>query len=818
MIRIENLKKTYDRGRRHENEVLHGVSLNLPDTGFICILGPSGCGKTSLLNAIGGLDSFDSGLIATDDLEIRRSGSREMEELRNSSFGYIFQNYYLLGEHSVAYNVYLGLYSLDVSEKEKYKLVRDALKRVDMLRYLKRPVAELSGGQQQRVAIARAIARRPRVIFADEPTGNLDEDNTMNICSILKELSKESLVVMVTHETRIAKFFADRIINIQDGSIMSVDTDWERNSMDAGERDAIYSGDYNEEQIDAQGVSLRILRREGADDLNITVAIENERIVIKTNDPRIILSSEIKLVEGDRPVLHAESRSESVPPKTGDKRPPTTDKKHFMGLSALFREAKGLSSSRKIKSFGIGLFIIVLSLMLVMTAMDVVTIISVDPEKVCSSDPRVLELSTSAGNKIVGSGFGGEVLASDMLPYRIALMNHIRECEYNAYLVPYISATLVYTGETFVQLERASIRFDGAVYANREILQEDSLIAGRMPERYDEIIVDRWLIDKQLESEGILQNIIPDASFFVDKEIYYGMGVTFKIVGISDAGGPTIYVSDEGLMSLCKSGASVISLSEYKRITGNNDLPELLDGECINMSDGIMSGTNGYTVMLKCAKQLTVKDTIKTTAGILAKYIVADSYIDDLYEATLLANSGISVISNEKAALREYLEGGLPEELDGYLNIEIQDHYTDELEGHISLIMESARPRLIISLTVTLAAVIMLYFMQRSKMRERMDLVSVYRLLGIPKRNLVAIFSIESLIETFKFALPSVLLPYIAVRILDTTELSTGIVFPLWAAVLTLAVIAVFRVIVVTIPLLRLTAYPPAKLAAKYDI
>ncbi len=817
-MKIENLKKTYDRGKKHQNEVLHGISLELPDTGFVCILGPSGCGKTSLLNAIGGLDDFDGGLISAEGREIKKSGSHEMEELRNSSFGYIFQNYYLLGEHSVAYNVYLGLYSLDISEKEKYKLVRDALKRVDMLRYMKRPVAELSGGQQQRVAIARAIARRPRIIFADEPTGNLDEDNTMNICSILKELSRESLVVMVTHETRIAKFFADRIINIRDGSITSVDTDWVRDSMDAGERDAIYSKDYSEERIDANGVSLRILRAEGADELNITVAIENERIIIKTDDPRIILSSEIRLVEGARPVLHAKKTDEAPSPKAAEKKQNPNYKKRFMGLPSLLHEARGLGSSKKIKSFGIGLFIVVLSLMLVMTAMDVVTIISVDPEEVCTSDPRLLELSMSAGNKIVGSGFGGEVLHSDMLPYKTALIRHITEREFNAYLVPYISATLVYTGETFVQLERASIRFEGAVYANREILPEDSLIAGRMPERYDEIVVDRWLIDKQLESEGILQNIIPDASFFVDKEVYYGMGVTFKIVGISDAGGPTIYVSDEGLMSLCTSGASVISLSEYKKITGNNDLPELLDGECINMSDGVMSGTKNYTVMLKCAKQLTVKDTIKTTDGILAKYIVADSYIDDLYEATLLANSGISVLSNDKAALREYLEGGLPEELDGYLSIEIQDHYTDELEGHISLIMESARPRLIISLTVTLAAIIMLYFMQRSKMRERMDLVSVYRLLGIPKRNLVAIFSIESLIETFKFAFPSVLIPYIAVRILDTTELSTGIVFPLWAAALTLAIIAVFRVAVSVLPLLRLMAYPPAKLAAKYDI
>ena len=109
MIRVENLNKAYDRRTRHANKVIHGMSFTLPDRGFVCILGASGCGKTSLLNAIGGLDSFDSGKIITDTAEIKRAGSRTMERERNSSFGYIFQNYYLLSEHSAAYNVYIGM-------------------------------------------------------------------------------------------------------------------------------------------------------------------------------------------------------------------------------------------------------------------------------------------------------------------------------------------------------------------------------------------------------------------------------------------------------------------------------------------------------------------------------------------------------------------------------------------------------------------------------------------------------------------------------------------------------------------------------------
>ena len=173
MIQVKKLNKTYDRGHRHANHVLHDISLELPKTGFVCILGPSGCGKTSLLNAIGGLDRFDNGVLSTEDVAVSRYGTAMYEAERNRSFGYIFQNYYLLMEHTVAYNVYLGMHSLDLPHREKLKRVRQALEAVEMGQYLRRTVGELSGGQQQRVAIARALARKPRVIFADEPTGNL---------------------------------------------------------------------------------------------------------------------------------------------------------------------------------------------------------------------------------------------------------------------------------------------------------------------------------------------------------------------------------------------------------------------------------------------------------------------------------------------------------------------------------------------------------------------------------------------------------------------------------------------------------------------
>jgi ABC-type lipoprotein export system ATPase subunit len=260
MIEIKHLNKTYDRGRKTANRVLKDVSFTLPDTGFVCILGPSGCGKTSLLNAIGGLDDFDNGTLATENVTVKRSGTVRYEAERNRSFGYIFQNYYLLEKHSAAYNVYLGLHSLKLTHREKLRRVKQALEAVDMGRYARRQVGELSGGQQQRIAIARALARRPRVIFADEPTGNLDDANTRNICALLRKASKDSLVVMVTHEAHIARFFADRIITLDQGRIAEDTTQWDRSSLSLGSDKVLYSGDYQEHSQESNGVHLRLLR------------------------------------------------------------------------------------------------------------------------------------------------------------------------------------------------------------------------------------------------------------------------------------------------------------------------------------------------------------------------------------------------------------------------------------------------------------------------------------------------------------------------------------------------------------------------------
>lgn len=190
MIKVNQLEKYFNKGKKNELHALKGVSVTFEDKGLVCILGESGSGKTTLLNAIGGLDTFQGGSMEIEGITLNKYDSKAVEKIRNDKYGYIFQNYYLLQDYTVAYNVKLALNTFDISEEEKDQRVEYVLQKLDIAKYKKKLVSQLSGGQQQRVSIARALVKSSKIILADEPTGNLDEENTLRTMSILRSIAK----------------------------------------------------------------------------------------------------------------------------------------------------------------------------------------------------------------------------------------------------------------------------------------------------------------------------------------------------------------------------------------------------------------------------------------------------------------------------------------------------------------------------------------------------------------------------------------------------------------------------------------------------
>lgn len=219
MIRTENITRIF-RTEEVETVALNGVSIEVNDGEFVAVMGPSGCGKSTLLNILGLLDSPTEGKYWLGDEEVAHLKERERTAYRKGRIGFVFQSFNLIDELTVEENIELQLKYLAVEKKERKERVLDILRKVKLSHRMKHYPHQLSGGQQQRVAIARAVVGRPRIILADEPTGNLDSKNGQEVMELLSELNQEgTTVVMVTHSQHDATY-AGRIINLFDGQVV----------------------------------------------------------------------------------------------------------------------------------------------------------------------------------------------------------------------------------------------------------------------------------------------------------------------------------------------------------------------------------------------------------------------------------------------------------------------------------------------------------------------------------------------------------------------------------------------------------------------
>ena len=220
MLEIKNITKIYKMGA-YTQKALNDVSINFRESEFVSILGPSGSGKTTLLNIIGGLDKYTSGDLIINEISTKKYKDKDWDSYRNHRIGFVFQSYNLIPHQTVLSNVELALTLSGIGKKERRKRALKILKEVGLIEHINKRPNQMSGGQMQRVAIARALINDPDIILADEPTGALDSETSTQIMRILKEISKNKLVIMVTHNPEIALEYSNRIIRLKDGEVIS---------------------------------------------------------------------------------------------------------------------------------------------------------------------------------------------------------------------------------------------------------------------------------------------------------------------------------------------------------------------------------------------------------------------------------------------------------------------------------------------------------------------------------------------------------------------------------------------------------------------
>ncbi len=323
MIKIEKLQKFFNKGKQNEIHVINDISLELPEKGMVAIFGKSGCGKTTLLNVIGGLDSYESGCLTVDSESI----SPNSDTLRNKYIGYIFQNYNLNKGESCFDNVADALRLCGMKDAETVKTrVNAALRCVGLEHYGARTPDTLSGGQQQRIAIARAIVKNPRIILADEPTGNLDDANTVMIMDLLKEISRDHLVLLVTHEANLVDYYCDTVVELSDGKIINIRHNDSTNGYIARGKNDIYLGELEKSEFSAGGATVEYYGEPTETPIKLKVVNNGGKLYIRIDTEGVQVldrQSEVKLREG----IYEEKKKENkgsvnmaeLPPVEGER-------------------------------------------------------------------------------------------------------------------------------------------------------------------------------------------------------------------------------------------------------------------------------------------------------------------------------------------------------------------------------------------------------------------------------------------------------------------------------------------------------------------
>lgn len=814
MIKITNLNKYFNKGKKSELHVLNNIQLELPETGLVCILGESGSGKTTLLNTIGGLDTFHSGELDYNGTQVKKYQPKIIEDIRNENFGYIFQNYYLLQDYTVAYNVKLALNTFDISEEERDERVQYVLEKLDMLKYKKKLVSQLSGGQQQRVSIARALVKSPKIILADEPTGNLDEENTLRTMSILKNIAKECLVILVSHERRIANFFADRIIEIQDGVITR---DYLNENEDAYERmddGNIYLKDMEEKELFSQEegfIHLYQSAKKKSDTsqqkIKLNLAWKHGKLYVQNlMDCEVILAGTeagCEMLDTHRPnveMTEVENFEFSLPRL----------KKHTsakLGFGEIWKLAiENIQLMGKKQAFIIGILLLT-GIMMTLTLANFTNNFFFNEHSVLKEDSHYVNVSIEPAyvmndkeyNEIVQEFFESNFLSgkySDIFKTN--------------------SGTLSLHYDGFQQLSAIGIEFKDFSYVSIDHISKKDLVYGKMPKNNSEIVIDQWLIDRFMDTENPYQSVFSQPKDFLNTELICTItDERLKIVGISNTQEPSIYITQTKALGLSVDGNSIISLKELqKSFPGKYDDISLKSGEALTSKtmDEKKAWEKTNTFKLSNSREYQIKGVVADDFG--AAYVLNDSDCITTRNDYIMKTKSFQIYTqNTQKAVKEIRK--IANEYDSIL-VTLICPSQGQLKQFENTRKEAISSRNLIAAAAVLLSLFIIYFTVKSNVTSRTEELTVYRLIGIEKGSIIQSYLLEMFLITSYTVLPAVLITSGIIKFVGSIpSLELGMIFPWWCILLLLLAMYLLNLIISILPVRNILSQPPAVLASK---
>ncbi len=822
MIKLINVNKYFNKKKKNEIHVINNANLEIEGPGLIALLGPSGSGKTTLLNAIGGLDKVNSGAIYIDDQQITGVSMNKKDKIRNLSVGYIFQNYNLVDTMSVFDNVALPLRMLGMKDPEEIKeKVNYALEQVGMYRYRNRYADMLSGGERQRVGIARALAKNPPVIIADEPTGNLDSKNTLEVMNIIKRISATRTVILVTHEEKLAKFYATRIIRLNDGRITSDSVNDEENSLDYRIDNRIYLQDIeNRYSLKNDKFNIRIFdKSDGVIDLDIV--IQKGNIYVKTDDA----SKRLEVVDENSAVELIDDRYRNIDRDDDigsdfdvDKLKPN-DPPHNASIIGPLRMLK--DGFRKIADFNVSKKILLLgffvsAMFIVFGISSVAAVLHMPDERFIKEDksyllirekhPTVDSFNAIASNPEVEYAMPGNSLVNFNLTY-----------------------------DEFLQTSKNPTSLGGSL-SDSSLLKKSDIVAGKLPTQSTELAVDKLTLKKIIDGQDVpssKQAGYYKAKDFIGKTVKINNMPDFTIVGITDKKSPCIYADRSVFYDIIgneqkisenqddgKQTASAETSTKKAKIV-NLDLMQNAEG--ISLKKGrwpsaLYEAAIDYSHKDEYAIGKTLPDKV---AGNNLKVVgyYQDTMSRDVRIVTAQTSQYELITKTSNITVKPKHSKAKTQAAFKKAGISAEDAYAREKAKYKQTLSKSLKTKLILSIVILISSIIEIYLMMRASFLSRIKEVGVYRAIGVKKSDIYKMFLGEILVITAFTGLTGyVCMIYIIKQLMKAQMLSTQYYLNPLVELICLACIFGVNIIFGLLPVARTMRQTPAAILSRTDV
>ncbi len=819
MIKVNNLYKIFNKGKSNQINAVNNISIDFQKTGLVMLLGHSGSGKTTLLNTISGMDKPNSGEILIDSETFTKYNHNSWDKVRNKDMGFIFQHYNLLNDLTVYENLEFTLRILGITDQEEINnRIIYCLKAVGMQNYRRRKASALSGGQQQRVGIARAIAKNPKIIIADEPTGNLDSKNTIDIMNIIKKISKHTLVLMVTHDSKLADFYADRVIKLNDGAIISDYTNTSKNSYFNVSSDSdIYLKDLIKTTEDTKNININTYTENEtliSPKIKFTLVNKNNTFYLQIDSPNQIVkivdpNSEIKLID-----KHYEDMKQSDVELSDFTFESFSNPTYKKSKSVISSKTAFKNSFKKVFGFKLLQKLFLLSLtfsafLIAFSISSIFNIFNIDDKDFITVDRNYLSVETSDYTALTLDDFDK--------------INAISSIDHINYYSESISFTV--NLDTYIQTAYNPLYLSAHPIPTKD--GSTKMFKGRFPSAPNEVAIDKFVLSNILyDNKGKLLEKAVDSGFLSYGQILdYPLAIDDKytVVGITDTNSPSIYMDENEILKY--NFPKQIKLNEYSSVPLNIslDYDDLIGQNKISIVEGGSVPQNSGEVLFPNSFLQTFNNTIS----------LGDSYYDltisgfyetldvelnsnftlitteDLLEKNLFLNSKkILVYSNNIDKTKSELTKL------NYKAINIYDeayklHKSDQVKGYTFL--------LIFSSIVFIVSLFEVYFLLRSSLMQRTREIGIYRALGIPRRDILKLFVFEIFIITSIF---SVIGYAVASYIMYSIENTFGLGFftiSIWSLITGLIIIYSLNIISGLLPVHLLTRKTPAQILNKHD-